>query len=163
MKEIPLTKGKVALVDDDDFEWLYQYSWCYSEKVFGCKYGYALRGFKQNRKTKLVKMHREIMKAPAGIQVDHIDGDKLNNQRSNLRLCTHGENCRNRISTGASGFKGVFWFAPDSRWRAMFKMNRKIKLVGYFKDARDAAIAYDEAITKAFGEFARTNKSMGLL
>jgi len=164
MKEIELTKGKIAIVDDEDFEWLSQWSWCYAEKNTGSPIGYAKRGFKLNGRSKLLKMHREIMKAPPELQVDHIDGNTLNNQKSNLRICTRNQNNINRISkSGVSGYKGVYWFKPDQKWRAKIKLNKKEMLLGYFKCAKEAAMKYDEAAIKLFGEFAKTNKAMGLL
>lgn len=152
-KTIQLTRGKVALVDDADFEWLNTFKWCYS-------YGYAIRkvGW-PNRKTQW--MHREIAGTPAGMITDHINGDKLDNRRSNLRACNSSENKCNAVaqSNNTSGYKGVSWNKRSAKWEAQICVNRRGIHLGYFDTAEAAAKAYDEACIKLHGEFARTNKN----
>lgn len=99
MKTIPLTKGKVALVSDVDYPYLSQFNW-YANKIKGI--WYAFRGVRQPKiakylygKIKIIAMHRDIMNPPAGLVIDHMDHNGLNNQRGNLRIVTHSENLRN--------------------------------------------------------------------
>jgi len=97
MKKIPLTQGKLALVDDADYKWLNQWKW----KVINCNYTcYAARtiylgGGRKNQKSGTIQMHRLILNAPINMEGDHKDGNGLNNQRSNLRLATSGQNSQN--------------------------------------------------------------------
>ena len=147
MKQIPLGKsGKFALVDDADFDWLSQLKWRDS-----CN-GYASSGVKS------IKMHRLIMQTPKGMHTDHIDGNGLNNQRSNLRICTQSQNGMNRGAqiNSTSGNKGVF--KRGKRWKSQIKVGKKIKYLGYFASKTEAAIAYNKAALEHFGEFARLNE-----
>jgi len=156
MKEIPLTQGKIAIVDDDDFEWLNQWRWHYSN-------GYAVRNVWINGNCKILRMHRIIVGIfyKSGIEIDHIDHDKLNNCRNNLRLCTHSENQHNRemYSNNTSGFKGVSWHKSANKWVARIRINNNLINLGIFNDPYDAACAYDEAARKYHGEFSNPNFS----
>lgn len=153
MKTIPLTKGYTAQVSDEDFETLDKTSWCYS-------HGYAIRrqslGYK---KSKNVYMHRQIMGVEGKhIQVDHINGDRLDNRRENLRVCNQTQNNHNTHKPKSkSGYKGVVWVEDHKKWRAYITLNKKVKVLGYFKTAKEAAKAYDKAALENFGEFARPN------
>lgn len=104
MKKIPLTQGKFALVDDEDFDVLNKFKWCCNN------WGYAMRNIQRNGIKSAIIMHREIMNTPKGMDTDHIDHNKLNNQKNNLRICTRRENQRNRKKNvnGTSKFKGVY-------------------------------------------------------
>jgi len=152
-KEIPLTQGKVAIVDDEDFERLSQYKWCYATV------GYAVRFEQVNGKRRGVFMHRQIMQPPKDLEVDHINGDKLDNRRSNLRIVTRQQNRFNeRPRKGTSSkYKGVSWYKQTRRWEAYIKINGKKKRIGYFNDEIEAALAYDRAARELFGEYAKTN------
>jgi len=149
MKEIPLTQGKVALVDDEDFEWLNQWKWYFSDK------GYAYR----EQSCHKVHMHTLILQTPPGLVCDHINRNRLDNRRCNLRTCYKGENSRNRghNSNNTSGYKGVGWATHQKMWRARIMNNRKMIHLGYFKNQEDAAKAYDSASTKYFGDFSSKN------
>lgn len=150
MKKILLTKNKFVLVDSEDFERISLHSWCLSSN------GYAKRGvFNQN---KTILMHREVMNLKAGI-IDHINGDKLDNRKSNLRLCTISLNGANtRIaSNNTSGYKGVHWDTRDKKWLAKICVNQKSMNLGRYENKMDAAVAYNEAAKVYFGEFARLN------
>jgi hypothetical protein len=150
-KSITLTRGKVALVDDADYEWLNQWKW---RAIKNGGNWYAVR----RQDGKIIFMHRLVIDAPDGVTVDHRNGDGLHNWRANLRLCTQTQNSRNRKKSKlASGlFKGVT-FEQGRYYRARIKVDRKTINLGYFLSAVQAARAYDEAAKKYFGEFARLN------
>lgn len=151
-KAIQLTRGMVTLVDDADFEWLNQWKWRAVNQRG--KY-YALR----SEGSKTFHMHRVITDAPRGMEPDHINGDGLDNQRKNLRVCTHLENSRNRGAqkNNKTGFKGVGWHKVRQKYRAVIIINGVDKHLGHFETPEAAARAYDEAARLYFGEFAYLN------
>lgn len=153
-KLIPLSKKMHAIVDDEDYESLVKYNWWTSKGGNGLDY--ATRYLKGNTE---LQMHREIMNAPKGWEVDHIDGNGLNNQRLNLRVATHENNSRNRLKRKESGskYKGVYWHKRDSRWYAGICVSYKKIHIGSYTIEEDAARAYDAAARHHFGDFARTN------
>lgn len=158
MKEIKLTKGKVALVDDDIYDYLMQWKWyCDSN-------GYAVRNERYitasgERKRNTIYMHRVIMNALSGTDVDHRWGDKLDNQRSSLRVCTRSQNQANKFqSNNTSGFKGVTWEKRDKKWRAYISFNRRKIHLGLFNDKIEAAKVYNAAAIQYQGEFAVLNQ-----
>jgi|JI10StandDraft_1071094.scaffolds.fasta_scaffold364297_3 hypothetical protein len=158
MKQIPLTQGKFALVDDEDFEELSKYKWCaYRHRnTF-----YASRSVRINGKNKNIRMHRQVLSlVKKNEYCDHINGDGLNNQKSNLRICGNAENLLNRGKgkNNTSEFKGVTRDNRDGVWYAQIKVNKKHFYLGRFKNKKDAAIAYNEAAKLHHGEFARLNK-----
>jgi hypothetical protein len=148
-----LTQGKYAIVDNEDSKYLSQCNWHFNA-------GYAVRQVKGDK----VLMHRVVSTTPIGFSTDHINRNKLDNRRNNLRVCSHAQNTRNRglSPTNTSGFKGVTWCKDSSKWRAHIKLNGKKLHLGLYKDSIDAAMAYDQAALELFGEFAKTNKMMGL-
>lgn len=155
MKRIILTQGKVALVDDADFDSLNQWKWR-AANIKGRWYAYRVtHGSHKTRKS--VAMHREIMgDLAAGKEVDHRDGDGLNNCRDNLRPATHAENMRNnRQKPSECGFRGVQKHGPS--WQAKVSINGKLIAIGTFPTPEDAARAYDRVATTIHGEFVRTN------
>lgn len=149
MKLIRLSKGKIAKVDDEDYEWLMQWKWSFDGK-------YAQRYFCE---TKNMKMHRQIMDAKDGEQVDHINQDKLDNRRANLRLCTDTENKRNSPlrKDNTSGYKGVYFEKSKRKWHTHIAINGKIIYLGLYETAEEGARVYDDAARKYFGEFASPN------
>lgn len=158
-KEIPLTQGMVAIVDDEDYEQLSSYHWQYQKET-----GYARRNDGTRKTHRHIYMHRQIMNAAPGIQVDHIHGNKLDNRKSELRLCTNKENSRNqspvsekRRRTKTSKFKGVCWAKNRGRWVAHITVDRRCIHLGYFDHEIDAANAYDNAAKAYYGEYARIN------
>lgn len=158
MKEIQLTKGKVALVDDEVFDYLNQWKW-YAKKSNGNYY--AKRNIRINKKyAGHILMHRLLMNVEKHLYIDHIDGFSLNNQKNNLRICTHAENMRNKKLhiNNTSGFKGVYWHKSTKKWMAFIKINNKQLYLGLFIDPIDAARTYNEAAVKYHGEFANLNK-----
>lgn len=159
MKQIPLSQGKFALVDDDDYDYLMQWKWHYTH------YGYAARGQhgageKKKWVTRIVYMHRELMNTPKGVFIDHADRNKLNNQKENLRVCTRHENNRNvsKPRNNTSGYKGVFWHKRNGKWIAALTFNRKGIHLGCFTDIHEAARAYNAAALKYHGEYAQLNE-----
>lgn len=108
---------------------------------------------------KTTYMHRLLMNAPDGVEVDHINGNGLDNRRSNLRLATRQQNCVNRppVPNKTSRFKGVSWCRSSKKWVAVIHTNRKKTTLGYFVDEKEAARAYDKEASIRFGEFAFLN------
>lgn len=155
MIKISLTNDGYVLVDDD-CGYLRNWSWN-SDKC-----GYARRKVKDpNGKWMTLLMHREIMGNPNGKQVDHIDGNPRNNQRSNLRICKHGDNMKNvkRNSRNASGYKGVYrHINTTSRvWVSEITSDGVRTFLGMFETPEAAARAYDEKAKELHGKFARLN------
>lgn len=151
MKNIKLTQGEYALVDDEDFDWLNQWKWCLSNT------GYAVRNIGENGVNKQILMHRVIIDTPIGMETDHINRDKLDNRHSNLRICTSAENKYNRnINKGSSIYKGVSWDKYHKRWLVNIKVN-KHKTIAYFQNERHAAMAYDIWAKELHKDFALLN------
>jgi hypothetical protein len=159
-KEIKLTQGKVAIVDDDMYDYLNQWKWCL--RPTGNGIFYAIRGFRNRKKSKVksISMHRQIMNPDKGYVIDHIDGNTLNNQKINLRICTQSQNCSNqKISIkNTTGFKGVRFNKINNKYYSKITVNRKNIYLGGFIDPIDAARAYNAAALKYHGEFANLNK-----
>jgi len=162
MKQISLTQGKMALVDDEDYEYLNQWKW-YAHCRKNSNIFYACRWDKSRKEhpRKIIRMHRFILQPTKNLQVDHIDGNGLNNQRSNLRLCTGQQNSQNcRLARhNTSGYKGVTF--DRTGYRARITFNRKQILLGYFSTPEEAAQAYNKAAIKYFGRFAKLNIMKG--
>lgn len=158
-KQIELTQGKVALVDDEDYEELSRSKWhAYRSR----RTWYARRNIRhENGKRSTITMHLQIVGVASGMQVDRKDGDGLNNSRDNLRLCTSQQNHFNRKShrNTSSQYKGVAWDCTNNRWRAMIMLDGKNRMLGRFLSEEAAALAYDAAARQLFGEFARCNFS----
>jgi hypothetical protein len=157
-RTIPLNKGMVAMVDDEDFPLVSAFRWTYSEIPFGTT-GYAYGPAGQEKSGPGTKMCHFLVRPPSGMTVDHINGDGLDNRRSNLRICTRAENCRNRRKQRrptASIYKGVQRCKP-ARWRAVIRACGVQRHLGTFRDEVEAAKAYDLAARKFHGSFACVN------
>ena len=166
MKEIELSQNKVAVVDDEDFEWLSQWKW-YATKSRNTFY--AVRDVKALRtdgtqQIKVIHMHRFILDAPIGVFVDHKDGDGLNNSRQNIRIATKHQNEFNQglRLNNTSGYRGVSLARKHKpldadKWRAGICLNQKYYSLGAFGTREEAARAYDAKAKELFGEFARLN------
>jgi len=157
MREIPLTRGYVTLVDDDDYEWLSQWKWYAANDRTNV---YVQRAERlDNGKQRTIRMHRLILGVGKGIVVDHIDRDGLNNQRSNLRIATPQQNTWNRrkFRSNTSGFRGVAWDSSNQKWKAKININGKPTHLGLFDTPEEAAWMYDHAARIHYGEFASLN------
>ncbi len=157
IKKIELTQGKVSLVDEEDFEYLNQWKW-YAQKDYKNGNYYAQRHDSQNNK-KIVLMHKEILGVENKKQVDHKDGDGLNNQRTNLRPSSHSQNHSNteRYKNNKSGYKGVSWNKHSKKYLAQTSIDGKILVIGYFDSPEDAATAYNTVANQLHGDFTRPN------
>jgi len=151
VKEIPLTRGKVAIVDDEDYEVVSAFKWhCTS-------HGYASRVNPETKKREY--LHRFLVKPSVGNVVDHINHDKLDNRRSNLRECTQKQNMHNgRGVAGTSRYKGVS-YKPGRRkpWRARLYINGEQLILGDFYTEEEAAYAYNLKATEVNGQYAFLN------
>lgn len=152
---IPLNRDKWALVDEEDY-------WNVCDVTWTAKF-YARTIYATSttlRAGRAVYLHRLIMNAPVGKEVDHINGDGLDCRRSNMRLCTPRQNRQNMRKTNmpkTSTFMGVSWDKSRSKWRAVIKDKRKYIYIGRYDDEMEAAQSYDAAALSLFGEFARVN------
>jgi hypothetical protein len=154
MKEIQLTQGQVALVDDDDFESVNKYKWyAYYDKRWDVYYAQR----KENKKT--IRMHRVIFGITnSKVHIDHIDHNGTNNQRYNLRICLGSENQINRRKwAGSSKYKGVCFFRRDLKWFAYITSEGQQIHLGSFDNEIDAAFAYDNASKRLHGKCALLN------
>jgi hypothetical protein len=157
MVAISLTQNKIALIDDEDFWLISQYKW-YPKRHRNTYYASA-NGPRINGKRQTIFMHQLLLPSSKEQQVDHKNGNGLDNRRGNLRFATHAENMRNRVGnkTSFSKYKGVDWKKSNQKWRARIRVNNKELHLGCFFDEIEAAKAYDAAATKHYGEFAKLN------
>jgi len=156
-RRIRLTEGKFTIVEPQDFYKFNNFDWCAKGSRGRV---YAVRFDNNSDRGKTISLHREIMKAPAGLLVDHRNDDTLDNRRGNLRLATYSQNgCNSRIdkSKASSQFRGVRFRKRAGRWVATIRYLGKKVWLGSFKNEIEAAKAYDEAAKKYHGEFARLN------
>ncbi|OGP87137.1 MAG: hypothetical protein A2031_07995 [Deltaproteobacteria bacterium RBG_19FT_COMBO_43_11] len=151
MKEIKLTQGKVALVDDSDFEVLNMHKWC---ALKGKRTFYACRrvGLKEEGSRKIILMHVAIMGEPLScLMSDHKDGNGLNNQRNNLRFVTNRQNSQNQHVITSSRYPGVCWLKDRGAWHARIRINGRVTHLGTYFSEESAFEAYRKAV-KSLGE-----------
>ena len=153
MRYISLTKDKRAVVDNEDFVRINKLNWCFTN-------GYASKKVTGNKN---LFMHTLIMNCPKSMKIDHRNGNGLDNRKKNLRICTQAQNVANQRlrSNNLSGFKGVSFFKHGKRirrWVAKLTIDYRQKHLGYFNTEKEAAIAYNKAAIKYFGDFARLNQ-----
>lgn len=159
MKEVPLTQGKITLVDDEDYPRIIMHKWC---AVKDRNTWYAVRGMRGRgrNKNKLIQLHRFLLNAKLGEECDHINGDGLDNHKSNLRIVTTQQNQwnqRKRLNT-SSKYKGVHKRSDCNKWQARIRINNGKQIsLGFFDKEEDAAKAYDVKAIELFGEYAKTN------
>ncbi len=157
-RRIPLTQGKYALVDPEDFTRLNKHKWHANKAKNTC---YAVRRVHLGlNKWKHIKMHREILDPPGHLFVDHINHHGLDNRKANLRPATHSQNSYNRIHftrNPSSKYKGVSWNKHKKKWSVWIRYDGKSKFIGFFDNEIEAAKAYDEVAKKHHGEFAVLN------
>lgn len=159
MKLIPLTQGKFAMVDDEDYDFLNQFHWSVGSG------GYPQRAVKTEKGWRPKRMHRDLLNytTEANVMADHINGDRLDHRRSNLRLVSKAKNQQNqgkRSRKASSRFKGVYWASDIKRWRAYISpctRSMRRQSLGCYTDEVSAAKAYDAAALKWWGEHARLN------
>jgi hypothetical protein len=155
VKKIPLTQGKFALVDEEDYEYLMQWKWYYAK-------GYAVRMGSQPKRVAIL-MHRIVLERMGFKDFessDHINRQRFDNRRANLRPVSLEQNNMNRgkQKNNTSGYMGVSWHKQGKKWRVRFRADGKYRSLGLFDDKKEAALAYNEAAKKCHGEFAVLNK-----
>jgi hypothetical protein len=150
--EIPVGHGLITFVDDEDFPMLSHWTWGIDA------YGYVRRAVRVRGRFHGILMHRQLMLPDPGQDVDHINGDKLDNRKANLRPCTRRENVQNqRKFHGTSQYKGVYWDRRNSKWTAKLTTGGRQFYLGLFSDEIEAARAYDAKAREMYGEFSRVN------
>jgi len=160
LKGILLSDGRITWVDASDYDWLRQWKWHTTKSTNTI---YASRNINSNNGRKTLLMHRLILGLMSDTECDHIDGNGLNNRRSNLRPCSHQQNAFNAkiYRKTSSEFRGVSWRKGTDKWAAYIKFNGQQIHLGFFADEVDAARAYNGAAMKYFGVFAHLNNTGG--
>lgn len=161
MRRIKLTQDKYAIVDDEDFYIVNNLKWHAIKTGYNNGHWYA----KTQINKKQIFLHNFIINPPDKYEVDHKDGNGLNNFKSNLRCAFRNQNCWNRkkASNNTTGFKGVIFHKKRNIFQAQIYINKKNLYLGAFDSAEEAAMAYDKAASIHFSEFAKTNRMLGLL
>lgn len=157
MRVLILTQGQHTVIADSVYEWASKFKW-YAKKDRNTFYAARNIRLPDGRRVTSL-LHREILKAPKGVEVDHQDGDGLNNLPDNIRICSSTENARNRSirPDTISGYKGVYFHKATGKWQAEIQIAGKRVHLGLFEQKIDAAKSYDRASLRLFGEFARPN------
>jgi hypothetical protein len=154
IRAIKLKQGSIVIIDAEDYDLISQWKWHYNN-------GYAARVIRDKDKKllKIIWMHRIINRTPDGMETDHVNGDPLDNRKSNLRSCTHAQNLRNQRAqkNRSSKYRGVVFDKENKKWRALIKLSGKRYCLGRYLSEHDAAIAYNKAALNLFEEFAYQN------
>ena len=159
-RRIPLTQGKYAIVDSEDYERLNKYKW-YASKGGSTFYAARCVWDPVNKRKRTIKMHREILNPPHPLVVDHINHNGLDNLKANLRPVTKSQNTINKACIKQKGahskYHGVTWQKSINKWQAQIRINGIQTIIGYYNDETAAAKAYDTAAKKFHGDFAVLN------
>lgn len=166
-RRIPLTQGKFAIVDPEDYKRLSRIKWHAHQSPHTWYAVHSLTNGKKERRRNL-QMHHLVIAVPPGMFCDHINHNGLDNRKANLRPATHTQNVWNRRKFSGrtfggykrhsrSRYKGVDWANDMKRWRARIRVNGKRIYLGSFKEELDAAKAYDQAAKKHHGAYASVN------
>lgn len=161
MKIISISKGEQTLVDDEDYEILNSIKWqCFKRKRYQKIEKYARTTIQVDKKKVSLLMHRVIMGDPIGFLVDHINGNTLDNRKSNLRLVNNSQNLMNSEprKNCSSKYKGVSFDSNTGKYKAQIQINKKRTHLGLFENELEAAICYNENALKYYGEYARINE-----
>ena len=146
MKQIPLTRGLFAVVDDDDYEKVASVKWQASkDKRAERTVYYPVHGYRENGKTRILPLTHFILSPPKGMQVDHINGDTLDNRRENLRIVTPRENCQNLHIKKSSDYAGVHWSKSHHKWQTQIRVNNRSTHLGFYQTEEAAHDAYVNA------------------
>lgn len=160
-KVIELSQGKVAVVSNRDFTRLNQFSWHVWRPLNAPHLAYAARKIrKKDGRYSKAFMHREVLCAPPGMEVDHRNRDGLDNRRRNLRLATASQNqanSRQHRDAQSSRFKGVTWHKGSQKWQSSIQFQKHRFYLGWFVSEIDAALAYNRKAIALFGSYARLN------
>ncbi len=151
MKQINITQGQKVLVDNEDFERINKQKWSFNR---GYAYGWS------SIEKKRIYMHRLIIKVPKGLYVDHINGNKLDNRKENLRFATIAQNQHNQgkyAKKATSIYKGVYWHKNNKIWQSQIKLHGVKNFIGRFKNELHAAMAYDLWAKELHGDYAKLN------
>ena len=149
--EIKLTQDQIAIIDIEDFNLVKDYSWYFHK-------GYARTSFRKNNRKVHIYMHRLINKTLKGFETDHINKNRLDNRKINLRTVTLTQNHWNsERKLGISGFRGIYWEESRSKWMACISSNNKNILIGRFNTRLDAILAYNKRVLELRGNFAILN------
>jgi len=158
-RRIPLTRGKFAIVDPEDYDRLNRIKWHAQQSPHTWYAVHSLTNGKKEKRKNL-QMHHLVIEIPPGMFCDHINHNGLDNRKANLRSATHTQNVWNRRKFrphSRSKYKGVDWANDMKRWRARIRVNGKRIYLGSYKNELDAARAYDSAAKKHHGQFAAVN------
>lgn len=152
MKLVGLTQYKYAIVDDEDYHRLIKRNWSYAG-------GYAVTKIRTEEGYTTLAMHKMLMNPQKGFDVDHINHNKLDNRKCNLRICTRSQNKQNQAKqkNNKSGFKGVSWHNKLNKWQALIMVDRHLRHLGYFDEIEDAARAYNLAAKQYHGDYSVLN------
>lgn len=152
MKLIPVGKRGFTKVNSEDYHWVNEFRWQIQSRR-----NHIGRIVTKNKKRKMVWLHRAIMNCPKGMEIDHINGDALDNQRENLRICTRKQNGMHKVNTQRRyGYKGVYK-TRGAGFVALICVDKHTRYLGYYRSAEEAARAYDVVAEESFGGFASLN------
>jgi hypothetical protein len=144
-KEIPLTQGKVAIVDDEDYPELAKYKWYAAKQRTGNFYAVRMPPMVNKHRGTRISMHRVIIEPPEGMETDHINGNGLDNRRGNLRVVSSRENHQNLHIQKTSRYPGVTWDKSNQKWQVRIQIGKKRRSLGYYDDEATAGALYTTA------------------